>query len=127
MKTLAEAKRKIEIGNKVLVKNFIKEKEEIREVTGKNTVSITTYSPTTRNTMKNTVGADIIMEWQRARDTRIIGNKVQFLAKEGLVDNHTIKDLKEKGIDYWLELEVLQKGTNKEKDFKVNLKKYFTI
>ena len=107
MKTLAEAKRKIEIGNKVLVKNFIKEKEEIREVTGKNTVSITTYSPTTRNIMKNTVGADIIMEWQRARDTRIIGNKVQFLAKEGLVDNHTIKDLKEKGIDYWLELEVL--------------------
>ena len=107
MKTLAEAKRKIEIGNKVFVKNFIKEKEEIREVTGKNTVSITTYSPTTKSIMKNTVGADVIMEWQRARDTRIVGNKVQFLAKEGLVDNHTIKDLKEKGMDYWLELEVL--------------------
>ena len=107
MKTLAEAKRKIEVGNKVLVKNFINEKEEVREVTGKNTVSITTYSPTTKNIVKNTVGTDIVLKWQRAGDIRIVGNKVQFLAKEGRVDNQIIKDLKEKGMDYWLELEVL--------------------
>ena len=54
-KNLSDVKRKINIGNRVIIRNYIKDDFEEREVTNKNTISITTYSPTRISTSKSKI------------------------------------------------------------------------
>lgn len=115
-KNLSDVKRKINIGNRVIIRNYIKDYVEERKVTNKNNVSITTYSPTRISTSKSKIvngtyqivyGTDVILHWQKASETRILGNKIQFLANSGNCDESALEYLKNINLDYWLELEVL--------------------
>lgn len=104
-KNLAQVKREISVGDNVIITNLMKDKKETRQVTNKNTVSITTFSPTTKASNRQ-LGTEVILDWQKAKDTRIIGNKVYFLANENNVDKWLVDELKERGLDYWLVLEL---------------------
>ena len=115
-KNLSDVKRKINIGNRVIIRNYIKDDFEEREVTNKNTISITTYSPTRISTSKSKIvngayqivyGTDVILHWQKANETRILGNKIQFLANSSNCDESALEHLNKMNLDYWLELEIL--------------------
>lgn len=105
-KSLAQVKRELNVGSKVMIKNYMKEKFEKREVSKVNTTSITTHSPTAKSYRGN-MGVDIQLLWQKASETRIIGSRIQFLANEKNCDVPTLEHLKKQGKDYWLELEVI--------------------
>ena len=105
-KTLAQVKREIDIGDNVIVTNLMKDEKEKRQVTNKNTVGIKTFSHKAK-ALNGKLGVEIILSWQKAKDTRVNDNKVYFLANENTVDKWLVDDLKERGLDYWLVLEVL--------------------
>ena len=104
-KNLAQAKKSINIGDVVTIKKPLDSLEEARKVTKKNTTSISTFSPNTR-TWKGDIGCDIQLIWQKAKNTRIIGNKIQFIANNEDNDQWQIDRLKEMNIDYWLEITI---------------------
>lgn len=115
-KNLSEVKRNINIGDSVIIRNYMRDELEERKVTGKNTVGITTYSPSRIDYRKSkfikgefheVLGADVILNWQKASETRVVKNKVQFLANENNCDKHLLEHLNEMNLDYWLELEIL--------------------
>ena len=105
-KNLAQVKREINIGDRVIITNLMKDKKETRQVANKNTVGIKTFSHTTK-ALNGRLGTEVMLEWQKAKDTRISGNKIYFLANENTVDKWLVNELKERGLDYWLVLEVL--------------------
>lgn len=105
-KNLTQVKREIGIGDNVIITNLMKDEKETRQVTGKNTVGIKTFSHTAK-ALNGKLGVEIILSWQKAKDTRVSGNKIYFLANENTVDKWLVDDLKERGLDYWLVLEVL--------------------
>ena len=105
-KNLAQVKREIDIGDNVIVTNLMKDEKETRQVTNKNTVGIKTFSHKAK-ALNGKLGVEIILSWQKAKDTRVSDNKVYFLANENTVDKWLVDDLKERGLDYWLVLEVL--------------------
>ena len=103
---LTQTKKLINVGDTVVIRKPIEGIEQVRNVTKKNSTSISTYNPEISN-WKGGKGSDIQLLWQKAKDTRIIDNKVQFLANEETCDKWKVEDLKELGLDYWLELEYL--------------------
>lgn len=105
-KNLAQAKREIGIGDNVIVTNLMKDEKEARQITGKNTVGVKTFSHTSKS-LNGKPGIEIILNWQKAKDTRVSGNKIYFLANENTADKWLVNELKERGLDYWLVLEVL--------------------
>ena len=105
-KNLAQVKREINIGDRVTIINLMKDKKETRQVTNKNTVGIKTFSHTTK-AFNGQLGTEVMLNWQKAKDTRISDNKIYFLANENTVDKWLVNELKERGLDYWLVLEVL--------------------
>lgn len=105
-KNLAQVKREINIGDRVIITNLMKDKKETRQVANKNTVGIKTFSHTTK-AFNGRLGAEVMLNWQKAKDTRVSDNKIYFLANENTVDKWLVNELKERGLDYWLVLEVL--------------------
>ena len=105
-KNLTQAKREIGIGDRVIITNLMKDEKEARQITGKNTVGVKTFSHTAKS-LNGKLGIEIILSWQKAKDTRVSGNKIYFLANENTVDKWLVNELKEHGLDYWLVLELL--------------------
>ena len=105
-KNLAQVKRAINIGDRVIINNLMKDKKETRQVASKNTVGIKTFSHTTK-AFNGQLGVEVMLNWQKAKDTRVSDNKIYFLANENTVDKWLVDELKERGLDYWLVLEVL--------------------
>lgn len=105
-KNLAEVKRHLQPGSKVIINKFMQGFREEREVVDNNTVGITTYSTQQINqehflrTGERIFGTEIELNWQKAKDTVIRGNMIYFLMNsDGYLDF--------KRGEVWLTMEVL--------------------
>lgn len=97
-KTLTDVKKKVKIGDIVKITNKLHGKIEERKVVKVQTNAIVT-SPLYEE-------REIWLNWQRARNTRIDGNKVQFLLASEEIGEYTANNPEQYGIDtdWWLEL-----------------------
>ena len=101
-KTLSDVKKSIKVGDVIKINNKIHGKNETRKIVKVQTNAIVT-SPMDED-------REIWLNWQRARNTRVENNKVQFLLAEEEIGEHMAKKPKAYGIDtdWWLELEIIK-------------------
>lgn len=100
-KTLTDVKNKVKVGDIVEITNKIHgthRKSKIVKVQGNAVVT----SPIDEE-------REIWLNWQRARNTRVKGNKVQFLLSKEEIGESIVDYPEQYGIDtdWWLELEFI--------------------